>query len=210
MNDHITELADAYALGALEQPERTRVDAHLARCVRCTRAVGEAETLVTRLILATTSLVEPPGGLERRVAPAARRQWPVWGSLAAALALSVGINATLLRHDSDVKTLALMDDAALSTIATSHFRHETLTPRRPGAPIAKALYAADGTWLYVIVDATDCRCRVVIKNNSGERDLGAPHAGSKASTLFERGQGSPQTVALVDGAGRVVADAELP
>ena len=43
MTDHVGELAELCALGALEPRQRADVDAHAAGCERCTRALGEAE-----------------------------------------------------------------------------------------------------------------------------------------------------------------------
>ncbi|MGP6156015.1 MAG: RskA family anti-sigma factor [Vulcanimicrobiaceae bacterium] len=58
--DHIGELAELYALGALEPQERADIDAHAASCPRCARALGEAETAVAALDEVFVPRVEPP------------------------------------------------------------------------------------------------------------------------------------------------------
>jgi anti-sigma-K factor RskA len=49
-NDQFRELIEAYAIGSLDVPERTQVDAHLAAgCDDCERALQEARWLVSQL-----------------------------------------------------------------------------------------------------------------------------------------------------------------
>jgi len=55
--NHIDDLAELYALGALDDLERKRVDAHVATCAPCARRLAEAENAVTAAIEA-----DPPYG----------------------------------------------------------------------------------------------------------------------------------------------------
>jgi len=217
MQHHVGELADAYALGILELGERARVDAHLATCVHCTRAVGEAEELLCRIVTATTLLVDPPASLGTRIAASARRAarassraaWAAWGAAAAVLSFSLGLNADLIHQTSKMASAASRNDAVLATLARSHFKHRTLDRFASGAPVAKVVYAPDKSWFYVIVDAPECRLHVVAGTSRTSHDFGIPDSGPKTSTLFEATGERPQMVSLIDGAGRLVARAEL-
>jgi anti-sigma factor ChrR (cupin superfamily) len=49
MNDHVVDLAELYALGALEPEELAAIDAHVVSCADCRVAVGAAEATVAAL-----------------------------------------------------------------------------------------------------------------------------------------------------------------
>ena len=53
--DQFRELVEAYALGTLDAGERASFEAHLATCVECTKALGEA-----RVVVAELSYLAPP------------------------------------------------------------------------------------------------------------------------------------------------------
>jgi anti-sigma-K factor RskA len=59
------ELADAYALDALDDRERRRFERHLRRCPDCAREVREFTEAATALAMAVA--VRPPPGLRNRV-----------------------------------------------------------------------------------------------------------------------------------------------
>jgi anti-sigma-K factor RskA len=113
-NEHVDELIDLYALGALEPSEQAAVDEHLDECARCSLKLEEAKRLV--LLLAwTPDQHEPPPGLQRKVmrrieqlqrldGPGEQkwrqnidlRRWfalprPAWGLAFAALILLLGL-----------------------------------------------------------------------------------------------------------------------
>lgn len=58
--EQVQDLAGAYALGALDEPERTAVAEHIQSCAVCRAAVQEAENLVRRLALAAPLRRVPP------------------------------------------------------------------------------------------------------------------------------------------------------
>ena len=59
--DQFRELAEAYALGALDADERAGLDAHLASgCVHCTKAIEEARWLVSHLAYLAPEQAPPP------------------------------------------------------------------------------------------------------------------------------------------------------
>lgn len=64
--EHVDELIDLYALGALEPDEAARVDEHLAECARCRMQLDEAQRL-TSLMALTPDQHDPPPELEAKV-----------------------------------------------------------------------------------------------------------------------------------------------
>jgi len=222
---HLGELAELHALGALEPQERAQVEAHVATCASCARALGAAEAMVAALDDAFVPQLEPPDRLRSRIAAAAqavvplvsrrvprRAALPAPGFLAtaASLLLAAGIGGSaLVEHSVDVRQAA-HDSAVLATIATAHFNHATLTARESSAPVSKVLYARDGAWFYLVVDSASCDCRVVAHSAAGERDLGKPEARGSTATLFVRDFPRPTSVELVDASGQVISGATLP
>jgi hypothetical protein len=221
MHDYTLERCDAYALGTLDVEERTLVDEHLAACGMCSRAVGEAERVVSTMVEMTTPLVNPPSRLEERIerigaAPTKLtlmrpgRSLAPWAALAAAVILSLGITTGhLWQENHSLQTMAFRTDAVLATIATSHFKHVSLTPRAQGVPPAKVLYAPDRSWIYLVVDAVACNCRLEARYGDGFRNLGAPRSNDFTSTLFVKNTGRPTSVRLIGASGEVIADADL-
>jgi hypothetical protein len=220
---HVAEMAELYALGTLDPEERARVDAHVATCAACERALGEAEATVTMLDDLTVARATPPARLGRRIAASAQAGSPArvagrsratftgWYATAASVAFVLGIGGgiTADRMATAGKSNGA-DDRALATLATAHFLHESFRADTPGAPVAKVIYARDGGWLYVIVDAPDCRCRIVAGSGAGQRDLGPPLQHGSTSTLFVEAAGRPSTLRLVrDGTSGTLADTPL-
>lgn len=64
--EHVDELIDLYALGALEPSEQAMVDEHLDECGRCRAQLDEAKRLVL-LMAYTPDQHEPPPDLQRKV-----------------------------------------------------------------------------------------------------------------------------------------------
>ena len=64
--EHVDELIDLYALGALEPGEQAAVDEHLDECARCRMLLDEAKRLVLMLAW-TPEQHDPPAGLQRKV-----------------------------------------------------------------------------------------------------------------------------------------------
>jgi anti-sigma-K factor RskA len=233
---HIGDLAELYALGALEAGERAEVDAHAQTCVVCARALAAAAATVAALEGAFVPAVDPPDRLRRRIAATAelltaarpssrearpasaprragarmRRSAPSFLATAAALVLAAALGGSaLFEHRADVR-LAAHDSAVLASIANSHFLHVTLTANTRAAPVSKVLFARDGSWLYVIIDSPACDCRIVAQTAAGERDFGPPDVRGTASTFFARTERRPTAVELVDAARRVLSRATLP
>jgi hypothetical protein len=220
----LAELAELYALGALEARERAQVEAHVASCANCARALGAAEVTVAALDEAFVPRLDPPERLGARIAASAqtvvslaprrvsRRATlasPSFYATAAALLLAAGIGGgALVEHSAEVRQVA-HDSTVLATIATAHFNHVSLTAREPSAPLSKVLYARDGAWFYVVIDSPRCECHVVARSAQGERDLGEPEVRGSTATLFVRDFARPTSLELVDASGRVISGAAL-
>lgn len=218
---HLGDFAELYALGALEPSQRAAVEAHVAGCATCARALDAAVATVAALDDAFVPRIDPPDRLGERIASSAASIVPLAphtargraryaaGGLAAAAALVIGVGGGAFMERATNIRQAARQSAVLATIATSHFAHVTFTRRSGDAPVSKVLYAHDGAWLYVIVDSATCGCRVVARSAAGNRDLGDVEAAGGTATLFARGVGQPNSLDLVDAAGRVIADAKL-
>lgn len=63
---HVDDLIDAYALGALEPDEVASVEAHLIGCARCQQLVAAARATSAHLLLGVP-LVAPPLALKARI-----------------------------------------------------------------------------------------------------------------------------------------------
>jgi anti-sigma factor RsiW len=173
---HAGELAEAYALGALEADERDVVEAHIAQCPACSRRVGEAEEALLALERGTKLVKEPPGAAI--VLPNVPRRAASWWALPAfAAAFILGLLFSHFSPQSNVATLAMIH---------SHFSHAQFSGA-PGAPAAKVLYARDRSWYYVIVagsrrfDVYGLQGRVAIR-------LGATEPRDATSELFARSE----------------------
>ncbi len=192
MNQHCGDEAELYALG-LTDPERTAsIEEHCATCEECRTRVIAAEAAAAALASALPA------------APAARSfRRPQWTSgLAAAAAVVFAVTSAFegtALHSASQQSART--DAALSAVAASHFSHTTLTSQ-PGT-VAKALYARDGAWMYVIADGVGPGAHLILRGSGGDRDLGALAAGAPA-TLFVRAPGRVGEVVLVAD-GRTLA-----
>jgi len=199
MSAHVGEDAELYALGMLDAHAARAVDEHLVACADCRARVSEG-VAVAASFAATLPQATPSSALGRRIAdvahesrvvPADRRIAGVTArsattrfrprpslativpsALAAVLALAfagVTVQSVALRERQSA------DDRALDAIVHSHFKHVSATPAAPGGPAAKILYAADGAWIYVIVESAREGTLHALDATNGiahERDLG--------------------------------------
>lgn len=220
MSSHLGDLAQLFALGVLEPGERAEVEAHLGTCDDCSREVGRAEATVAALTDATVPAAEPPARLASRLAASASPALPLrrsarfatmlasntgWRAFAASVVLGIVLVGGVAGRNVALRNSLSADDRAFATIATSHFRHTNFVGRTP----AKVLYARDGTWVYLIVDEPACHCRLVSRDASAVRDLGAPEPRGETATLFVARANRPGALELVDAQGSVLATATL-
>ena len=192
---HIGELAELYAVGALDASERAAVDAHIAACMPCLRRVGEAEE--TLLALERGELAEPtPQELDARMrfhAPRARRYAAL--AMAAAAGLAIGILTMLpgyLRPQVPQDALVAMID--------SHFNHAQFAPvATHGATGAKVIYARDRSWLFILADGSE-RYSVYAVNGGVATRLGELHPQGPTSSLYVAHAPMADAIELRDGA----------
>lgn len=182
---HLDEDAGAYALGALDDVSRARVDALVASCDVCAARIGEAEATVARLVV--------PADVPARSAPRASRAW-----LAIAAAFLIGsLPSAYLMHraNDDASTRAL----AMTALVHSHFLHAPFVPLAQDAPAAKLIYARDGSWLYVVAAAPQA---LTVVGEPGDRVLGTLEPAGNAAALFVEHPGA-RSIELREGPRRV-------
>lgn len=183
---HIGDDAELYAIGVLTSQERESVDAHVAGCLSCLRALGEAEETV--LALESEPVIASAPGVRR----AMLRVW-----IAVAAAFVIGFLPTvplwLAQHRS--ADLAATRSTATLAMIESHFTHAQFSPVAPNAPDAKVIYARDGSWLYIIVSGSH---RFVVYDDYG-RVLGTTEPSGTTSELLCVSPARANAVTLREG-----------
>jgi hypothetical protein len=165
MSEHIGELAELYALGALEPAEAAQVDAHAAGCASCLRRLGEAEDSVTAMMRLDAQsqpsnalrarmrrAVDPHDAL--RVARPARTR-PLWLSLAAAVVIALLPAGYLLRQNmaqrEALRAAASTNSAIVAQLARGPLNMVNFT-NAEGVPVdARVMYNRTGSWYLVVV-----------------------------------------------------------
>jgi hypothetical protein len=189
--NHIDDDAELYALGLTERDRDVEIEAHLAACAACRARVAAAEEAAAAL-----AATLPP----MPAAAAPRRAW--WPALASAAAVVFAATSALEGYSAHAASSQIArNDVALAAIATSHFGHTTMTAD-PGV-VAKAIYARDGSWCYVVATGAPRGAHVVVRRGSATRDAGALDAATPA-TLFVREPGRADEITVVAGE-RVIA-----
>jgi Putative zinc-finger len=188
--NHLDDDAELYALGLTERERDAQIEAHLAECDACRARVVAAEETAASLAAAL-----PPAP----VAAPRRGWWP--GVAAAAAAVLLAATAAFEGYSAHAASAQLArNDGALVAIASSHFGHTTLTA--DSGVIAKALYARDGAWCYVVATGAPRGTHVVLHRGTTARDVGV--LDGEPATLFVSGAGRADQVDLVAG-DRIVA-----
>ncbi|MBV8067586.1 MAG: zf-HC2 domain-containing protein [Candidatus Eremiobacteraeota bacterium] len=202
------DLAELYALGAVDDAERATVEEHLRDCPTCAQIVAAAERDVA-LIASSEPQREPPPDLTRRVerelAPP-RQHWPLPAALAAALIVGLLPSAYLWNknramHDAMRTQSGAMERLAVAPHRMAHFQTER------GMPPAEVAYAADGSWYFVIVHASMALSLVWM--HDGERTiLGNAVPQGNIATLYLPRSHRMDRLALMDG-NRIIGEAVL-
>jgi anti-sigma factor RsiW len=217
---HLDDDAELYALGLLEAERTAAIEAHLALCDACRARVVAAEAAAASLAAALPPMPElvearPAAGAATTAAlasPPALTLVPArvtalrrgWSALAVAAALVFAATAAVegvAVHAAAARQAAT--DTALLAIAGSHFNHVTLSGE-PGV-VAKALYARDGAWCYVVVQGAAPGAHVVLRTGTAAHDAGALQ-GTAPATVFVREPGRVGEIDVVAGS-RVIAHA---
>jgi hypothetical protein len=176
---HVGELAELYALGALDERERAAVETHVADCPVCLRRVGQAEE--TLLVLEAGARPRTPPRLRELRLTASESRIPMLLRLGAALAAGIvlGILTMLPAYRRAQST-----QPALVAMVQSHFSHAQFAPvGARQAPPAKAIYARDRSWLFIVAQG-NASYGVYAVGPSSVRELGQLHPSGTTSTLF--------------------------
>jgi hypothetical protein len=191
-DQHPHDDIELYALGMLEPAERDQIDAHVATCMPCMQRLAQAEAVGAELAGALPRHASSRALSTRvmtslhqhEVRPRMQRGWPGWGlAAAAAFALLVGGGWQNYQFRSALQS----QDVILAQIVHSHFNHVSLTTSLPDTSFgAKALFARDGSWVYLIVDHPPASLHVMATSASGVEDLGEPAVNNGVATLFLR------------------------
>jgi hypothetical protein len=203
--NHLDDDAELYALGLTDRERDAEIEAHLTSCATCRTRVAAAEEAAASLAAALPPMPAATRSALGAAMPAARAVsakrawWPALASAAAVVFAATTAFEGISAHDASSQLART--DVALSAIAGSHFGHTTLSSG-PGV-VAKALYARDGAWCYVVVSGVPRGAHLVMHRGTTTRDLGALEPGAPA-TLFVHGAGRVDEIAVVAG-DRVVA-----
>jgi hypothetical protein len=154
MIQHPYDDIHTFSLGALEPRSADALLDHADRCPTCAVLVAEAMQGVAALATdappranaATLRAVASSSNPSARLARGGSRRWPIAAGLATAACL--GLFAWNVQLQSAVSPLAPIPVAAL---VHSHFVHHPLVGA-PGAGNAKAIIAADGSWVFIVAD----------------------------------------------------------
>lgn len=170
MSAHIEELAELYALGALDADEYDLVQAHIRTCPDCALRVQAAEDAVTALAQ-TLPPKSPSRALDLRFEPPSRpgiRFTSFTSGLAAGIVLALLV---WLPGYFAAQNRAHATDVALSALVQSHFGHVPFVKVQPDAPAAKLIYGRKREWLYVVVHG-DAALHVGLKHGASTTDVG--------------------------------------
>lgn len=199
---HVGEDAELYALGELDAIARERVDRHVRACGECARRVGEAESAVLGLIEGDAGEIAPHALRPFRVA-AGRPAWQWAAAVAAAFVL--GLIPWLVSMRA---TAPPAQQLAMTAMLDGHFMHAPFAAANPGAPNAKAIYARNGAWIYVLAAPADGALDVVAVSNGKRSKLGTIAPGTATRGAFFTEIVPADKLELVRD-GRTIASATL-
>ncbi|MEO9169968.1 MAG: zf-HC2 domain-containing protein [Candidatus Baltobacteraceae bacterium] len=204
---HVGELAALYALGALDEAERTDVDSHAASCDACAASLAGACDDVAGLE-ASYPLAEPPWELSARVAALldrgvtvplqTRRPSSRWNfafaAIAAVLILAFVPSAYLWQQNAAMHGEMLAQSAALSRIMTSPHRMALFASTTD----ARVMYAKDGSWYCIIVRGARGPVDVAWKHDGRVTILGRAVPRGEIAMLYLPKSHRMQQLALMD------------
>ena len=203
--DHVGEDAELYALGALANLERARIERHLVTCDECSKRVGEAESTVLAFIEDDARGAASPHARP----PAFARRRPAWAAAVAA-AIVAGFFAWGLTtmHERSAHETEVAQTSAISAMLSGHFAHVAFAARAPGAPAAKAIYAREGGWIYVIAAPGTDALAIAVSRHGRQRPAGTLPGSGDVRSSFIILPGRVDAIALLDG-GVTIATAHL-
>lgn len=209
--DHLSQDAELYPLGVLDDDAARKVERHVALCSECAERVAQAQAVAASLA-AALPLSTPSPALERRLRESARPQPSVKlraslfpFALAAAFALAfLGLEwQALVLHER-----LQSEDVALVTMVNSHFNHVSMSPESANPVAAKILYARDGSWMYIIADRPGGSIHAIAETATGTVDLGVLTSTGETASLLVHPRERIRSMVL-QRTGAIVASTKL-
>lgn len=148
--EHVEDLAAAYALGALDDDERRRIDHHLATCPTCQQAIEDVRGVTSWLPFVSPSASRPSPAV--KIALLARVQQDGARPAASPVASPVAGGASKLRASRSFSVprwgAAVVPAALVVLLLSSLVWSYSLSRRLTSAEHQSATYATQLTWLY--------------------------------------------------------------
>jgi hypothetical protein len=203
------DLAELYALGALDETERAAVDEHLRGCSSCAAIVGAAEHDVALIASMETQRIAPAelaGRVERTIAPP-RTAWRFPMAIAAALMLGLLPSVYFWSANRAMHGDMLTQSSTIERLASAPHRM-TRFRTAPGMPPAEVIYALDGSWYLVLVHGISKPISVAWMHDGEHTMLGDAMPRGTMASLYLPKSHRMDHLALMDG-DRIVATATL-
>ena len=214
MTDHIDELAELYAIGSLDEPERGRVDEHVRTCADCAERLDQAQRTVAEIAQAQPILQPPPrlrARLQKSIHPSARPRvlhvphWQAIGAIAAAFIIALIPSWVAVDRS---RTAFEPYNQVIERIAEGPFNQATfMSPHHEPMP-AKVLYGRRGDWYFVMVMHPKPNTHVVYMHGGRMEMLGTVTMHGESGSLYLPIKHKMEELALVEG-NTVVAAARL-
>jgi hypothetical protein len=210
MHERCADLAELYALGALDDNERAAMDVHVQECPVCAQLVGAAERDVA-LIVSQEPQRAAPLGLARRVENTLesrrRRSWTIPAAIAAALLVGLVPSMYFWSQNDAMHRAMVAQNAAIVRLAAGSHRMAHFQTM-PGMPPADVIYAPDGSWYFVVVHGIDKTLAVAWMHDGERTMLGQAVPRGNIASLYLPNSHPMDRLALMDG-DRIVAQATL-
>ncbi len=215
--EHVGEDAALYALGALDEEERTGVERHADACVACAKLLAqacddvavmsesEAQLPLPRDLSARMATAFDRGGAVSLVNRPQGRRWPAaFAAVAAILVLALAPAGYLWQQNLSLHETMLAQSAAMTRIATSPHRVATFASN----PDARVMYGRDGSWYCIIVRGASAPIQVAWKHGAEMTMLGTAMPHGDTAMLYLPKSHRMDQLALIEES-RVVGQAQL-
>lgn len=214
-HQQIADIAELYALGALDDSERAAIDEHLRGCTTCAQLLAKAERDVALIASMEPQLAAPHDlqarverALQNRPQPRNRPQlWTYAMAIAAAIAIAFLPSLYLWSQTEALHRATLAQTAAMERLAGAPHRMARFRTM-PGMPPAEVVYAADGSWYLVLVHGAAKTLSVAWMHDGTKTMLGDAVPNGHLASLYLPKSHRMDRIALMDG-DRVVAEATL-
>lgn len=204
MNDeHLDEIAELYALGALDDAVRERADLHAQSCAQCRARLGEAEAAVTTM-LELEPQYDVPSSNARPISP-----WRS-GTLAAAAAVVLLLLplSYVVRENGAMHAAMATDAGVMARLASADTAHSSFAPMH-GAPVsARVYYSHAGNWYCVLVAHPQRPLQVAYVKDDGSMEMIGNVSMNATGMAVMSIDHKMRRLALLDG-NTVVAEADL-